>query len=205
VTIPQYKTDPESQGHTVGIPWLAPGKLPGAGPPALIQPPSLGTSLHSGLAISAAEEEGGASERAIMEQTRHRSLKQVRRYIRRGSLFKDKAAGQQRTVMVFDYRSKEVATIAGRAVMTITLRPEHEKAVAQAIQSGAYQNPDEVIARALEVLRAEDEWLSNQKDAIAGKIDRAFGQFEKGDFLSSPASQADMARRKTEWLGKQKS
>ena len=45
--------------------------------------------------------------------------------------------------------------------MTITLRPEHEKAIAQAIQSCAYQNPDEVIARALEVLRAEDDWLSD--------------------------------------------
>ncbi len=26
--------------------------------------------------------------------------------------------------------------------MTITLRPEHEKVVTQAIQSGAYQSPD---------------------------------------------------------------
>jgi len=39
--------------------------------------------------------------------------------------------------------------------MTITLRPEHEKAIAQAIQSGAYENPDSVIERALEVLRAK--------------------------------------------------
>ena len=51
-----------------------------------------GHSLRSGLATSAAE--GGASERAIMEQTRHRSLKQVRKYIRRGSLFKDNAAAR---------------------------------------------------------------------------------------------------------------
>jgi integrase len=49
-----------------------------------------GHSLRSGLATSAAE--GGATERAIMEQTRHRSLKQVRKYIRRGSLFQDNAA-----------------------------------------------------------------------------------------------------------------
>lgn len=49
-----------------------------------------GHSLRSGLATAAAE--GGASERAIMEQTRHRSLKQVRKYIRRGSLFRDNAA-----------------------------------------------------------------------------------------------------------------
>ena len=84
--------------------------------------------------------------------------------------------------------------------MTITLRPEHEKAVAQAIESGAYQNPDEVIARALEVLRAEDDWLSEQKDAIAQKIDRAFEQFERGEFLSSSESRADMAKRKVAWL-----
>jgi integrase len=51
-----------------------------------------GHSLRSGLATSAAE--GGATERAIMEQTRHRSLKQVRKYIRRGSLFKDNAAAK---------------------------------------------------------------------------------------------------------------
>jgi hypothetical protein len=44
-----------------------------------------GHSLRSGLATAAAE--GGATERSIifMDQTRHRSLKQVRKYIRRGS------------------------------------------------------------------------------------------------------------------------
>jgi site-specific recombinase XerD len=51
-----------------------------------------GHSLRSGLATSAAG--GGASERSIMEQTRHRSLKQVRKYIRRGSLFKENAAAR---------------------------------------------------------------------------------------------------------------
>jgi integrase len=48
-----------------------------------------GHSLRSGLATAAAA--GGASERAIMDQTRHRSVKQVRRYIQRGSLFVDNA------------------------------------------------------------------------------------------------------------------
>src|ERR1039457_3741785 len=46
------------------------------------------------------------------------------------------------------------------AFMAITLRPEHERAITQAIQSGAYHSPDEVIERALEVLRSEDQWLS---------------------------------------------
>jgi site-specific recombinase XerD len=46
-----------------------------------------GHSLRSGLATSAAM--SGASERAIMNQTGHRSTIMVRRYIRDGRLFKD--------------------------------------------------------------------------------------------------------------------
>lgn len=49
-----------------------------------------GHRLLAGLAISAAAV--GASERAIMRQTRHTSERMVRRYIRDGSLFRDNAA-----------------------------------------------------------------------------------------------------------------
>lgn len=49
-----------------------------------------GHSLRAGLATSAAA--AGASERAIMNQTRHRSVMMVRRYIRDGSLFRENAA-----------------------------------------------------------------------------------------------------------------
>lgn len=49
-----------------------------------------GHSLRSGLATSAAQ--AGASERAIMNQTGHRSVGMVRRYIRDGSLFRENAA-----------------------------------------------------------------------------------------------------------------
>ena len=49
-----------------------------------------GHSLRSGLATSAAI--AGKSERAIMNQTGHRSSATVRRYIRVGNLFRDNAA-----------------------------------------------------------------------------------------------------------------
>jgi integrase len=49
-----------------------------------------GHSLRAGLATSAAA--AGKSERAIMNQTGHRSLSTVRRYIRDGNLFRDNAA-----------------------------------------------------------------------------------------------------------------
>jgi integrase len=51
-----------------------------------------GHSLRSGFATSAAR--AGASEAAIMNQTGHRSVAVLRRYIRRGSLFTDNAAAR---------------------------------------------------------------------------------------------------------------
>jgi integrase len=49
-----------------------------------------GHSLRAGFATAAAQ--AGASERAIANQTRHRSLTSLRRYIRRGTLFEENAA-----------------------------------------------------------------------------------------------------------------
>ncbi len=51
-----------------------------------------GHSLRAGHATTAAI--AGASERSIMNQTGHRSVQMVRRYIREGSLFRENSAGK---------------------------------------------------------------------------------------------------------------
>ncbi len=51
-----------------------------------------GHTLRAGHATSAAI--AGASERSIMNQTGHRSVQMVRRYIRDGSLFRENSAGK---------------------------------------------------------------------------------------------------------------
>ena len=51
-----------------------------------------GHSLRAGHATSAAA--SGASERSIMNQTGHRSVQMVRRYIREGNLFRENSAGK---------------------------------------------------------------------------------------------------------------
>jgi len=84
--------------------------------------------------------------------------------------------------------------------MTITLRPENEELIAQALQTGAYQSPNEVIERALRMLHSEEEWLADHKTEIAEKIERAFAQFDRGEFFSAEESRADMERRKAAWL-----
>jgi hypothetical protein len=51
-----------------------------------------GHSLRAGLATAAAL--GGSSERSIMNQTGHRSLATLRRYIREGGLFQENAVAK---------------------------------------------------------------------------------------------------------------
>jgi site-specific recombinase XerD len=59
-----------------------------------------GHSLRAGHATSAVI--AGASERSIMNQTGHRSVQMVRRYIREGSLFRENSAGK---LGLSDYRT----------------------------------------------------------------------------------------------------
>ena len=88
--------------------------------------------------------------------------------------------------------------------MAITLQPQHEKAIMQAMESGAYQNPDEVIERALEVLRSEDEWLWENKDEINQKIVRATAQLGRGEGILGEELHTRLEKRKADWLREQK-
>ncbi len=137
VTLRRSKTDQESQGRKVGIPygsnpetcpvrtiqtWLEtatvtsgplfralnrhgqvqPGRLSGLGVARVVKKLAqragldsskyAGHSLRAGHATSAAI--AGASERSIMNQTGHRSVQMVRRYIRDGSLFRENSGGK---------------------------------------------------------------------------------------------------------------
>jgi Arc/MetJ-type ribon-helix-helix transcriptional regulator len=80
--------------------------------------------------------------------------------------------------------------------MTINLPPEHELLIAKAMETGAYHDPEEVVQGALEMLHSENEWLIRQYKEIEEKIDRAFEQFEQGEFYTAEESRADMGRRK---------
>jgi len=84
--------------------------------------------------------------------------------------------------------------------MIITLRPDQEKLIAEAIEKGIYRDTNEVNGRALEMLRFEEEWLSEQKEEIVDKLERAFAQSERGEVYSPEESRADMAKRKAHWL-----
>jgi Arc/MetJ-type ribon-helix-helix transcriptional regulator len=61
------------------------------------------------------------------------------------------------------------------------LRPEHERLITDALRSGAYQTADQVIERAFEMLRSQEEWLQENRQAIDARIRRGLEQLDRGE------------------------
>jgi antitoxin ParD1/3/4 len=80
--------------------------------------------------------------------------------------------------------------------MPITLRPEHERLIAEALRSGAYQSPDEVIKRALELLHDRDAWVAENR----AKIEEGYAAAQRGELIGNEQVRAQMEEKKRAWL-----
>ena len=86
----------------------------------------------------------------------------------------------------------------------ITLTPEQEKLVEQAVGTGAYASTGDVLNRALELLRAQDEWLVENRTSIEARIQNAIAQLDRGEGISSDDLERRLAQRKEDWLIRQR-
>lgn len=82
--------------------------------------------------------------------------------------------------------------------MTIHLKPDQEQRITEALGTGAYESPDEVIARALEMLRERDEWLSANRKPIEAKILRGMEELDRGEGIPEDELDAHLERLKSE-------
>ncbi len=79
--------------------------------------------------------------------------------------------------------------------MPMMLQPEHERLIAEALQSGAYQNPEEVIQRALELLRDRDAWLAENR----AKIEAGYAAAQRGELIDADQVRVQMEEKKRAW------
>jgi putative addiction module CopG family antidote len=79
--------------------------------------------------------------------------------------------------------------------MPIILQPEHERMVAAALRSGTYQNSDEVIQRALELLNDRDTWLAENR----AKIEEGYAAAQRGELMDAAEVRARMEEKKRAW------
>ena len=82
--------------------------------------------------------------------------------------------------------------------MPLQLSPQQESRVAEALRSGAYQDPNEVIDRALETLREHDAWLMAHRAAIDAKIRGGIAELERGEGIDENELDAYLLRLKAQ-------
>jgi len=84
--------------------------------------------------------------------------------------------------------------------MTLTLDPATEQRLQQELATGQYREPNQLIAHALDLIKAEreqsEDWLFRNKEAINASLDRTFAQATRGEGYSPEESRADLARNR---------
>jgi putative addiction module CopG family antidote len=80
--------------------------------------------------------------------------------------------------------------------MTIELKPEHQRMIQLAIQSGAYHDTDEVIGTALSMLTEDMEQLLKNGDSVDAKIQRGIGEIRRGEGIPEDKLDAHLAKLK---------
>src|SRR5689334_5244463 len=84
------------------------------------------------------------------------------------------------SITAYGFDTKQRALYTGGR-MAIELKPEQEHRIAEALRSGAYESPDDVINNALEVLHERDEWLFANRQMIDAKIQRGIAELDRGE------------------------
>ena len=90
--------------------------------------------------------------------------------------------------------------------MSIDLKPEQQRVIDIAVESGAYQNAGEVLDQALEIIREQldlQDWMIEQREAVAAHIEKGFAQAERGELIDGDAAIEMLRQRRAARLNPQ--
>jgi antitoxin ParD1/3/4 len=85
--------------------------------------------------------------------------------------------------------------------MTIDLKPEQQRVIDLAVQSGAYRNPGEVLDQAFEIIREQldlEDWMLGQSAEVAAHIATGFAQAERGELIDGDVVVEILRQRRAE-------
>jgi len=82
--------------------------------------------------------------------------------------------------------------------MIITLRPDQEQLLLDIMRTGSYENAEEAIGSALEILHSQNEWLSENSSLVDAKIREGIAQLDRGEGVTEAELAAYLARLKAQ-------
>ena len=80
----------------------------------------------------------------------------------------------------------------------LQLSAQQEHRLEEALRSGVYSSPDDVIDRALEVLHEQVEWLTAHRDLINAKVRKGIEELERGEGIPEEELDAYLQRIKAQ-------
>jgi Arc/MetJ-type ribon-helix-helix transcriptional regulator len=87
--------------------------------------------------------------------------------------------------------------------MTIELKPEHQRTIELAVQSGAYRDFNEVLDQAFDILREQlrfEDWMGKEREGLASQIATGFAQADRGELMDSEEALTLLRQRRAERL-----
>jgi len=87
--------------------------------------------------------------------------------------------------------------------VAIDLKPEQQRVIDLAVQSGAYQNPGDVLDQAFAIIREQlqlEDWMVEQREAVATHIETGFAQAECGELIDGDTAVEMLRQRRAERL-----
>lgn len=79
--------------------------------------------------------------------------------------------------------------------MTIHLTDDLQALIERDVERGPYQTADEFVARAIQMLHEQEEWLAENRGEIAAKIQHGYAQAERGELIDGEEAFQQLRRR----------
>jgi hypothetical protein len=86
--------------------------------------------------------------------------------------------------------------------MAFTRDPATEERIQRQLERGAFAEPTELLAHALDLVEAEEEWLLRNRPFIAAHLEESFAQSERGETYSLEEAQAMLTERRAARAGR---
>ena len=83
--------------------------------------------------------------------------------------------------------------------MQLNVPPDLETLINKRLSSGAYDNVEDVLRRALEAQDAEENWTNEERRALGDHIEEGYRQAERGELIDPMQARSEIGKMKENW------